>query len=72
MDRRSGRGRRIEHRFTAEGQRLLKAGHEVADSVLAECFEGLAEAERQALLGLLLKIEGRGGGEDASVGAAEG
>ncbi|KRD06272.1 MULTISPECIES: MarR family winged helix-turn-helix transcriptional regulator [unclassified Streptomyces] len=70
VDRRSGHGRRIEHHLTAEGRRLLKEGHLVADAVLAECFEGLAEAEREALLGLLLKIEGRGKGEDAPEGVA--
>ena len=58
LDRRPGRGRRIEHHLTAEGERVLKAGHEVADAVLAECFEGLAEAERETLLGLLRKVEG--------------
>ncbi|WP_328476499.1 MarR family winged helix-turn-helix transcriptional regulator [Streptomyces sp. NBC_00377] len=64
VDRRPGYGRRIEHHLTAEGQRVLKAGHEVADSVLAECFEGLSETEREALLGLLRKTEGRPEGED--------
>ncbi|MFJ1806897.1 MULTISPECIES: MarR family winged helix-turn-helix transcriptional regulator [unclassified Streptomyces] len=59
VDRQPGHGRRIEHHLTPEGQRVLKAGHGVADSVLAECFEGLAETEREALLGLLRKIEGR-------------
>ncbi|MER5714164.1 MarR family winged helix-turn-helix transcriptional regulator [Streptomyces sp. NPDC002132] len=58
VDRRPGHGRRIEHHLTAEGQRVLTSGHEVADSVLAECFEGLEEAEREALLGLLRKLEG--------------
>lgn len=58
LDRRPGRGRRIEHHLTAEGERVLKAGHEVADAVLAECFEGLADAERKTLLGLLRKVEG--------------
>ncbi|MCZ4603694.1 MarR family winged helix-turn-helix transcriptional regulator [Streptomyces sp. Lzd4kr] len=57
VDRRPGRGRRIEHHLTAEGERVLKAGHEVADSVLAECFEDLTETERKALLVLLRKIE---------------
>ncbi|MFD5013822.1 MarR family winged helix-turn-helix transcriptional regulator [Streptomyces chartreusis] len=58
VDRRAGHGRRIEHHLTAEGERVLKAGHEVADSVLAECFEDLGETERKALLALLRKIEG--------------
>ncbi|MFF1438967.1 MarR family winged helix-turn-helix transcriptional regulator [Streptomyces sp. NPDC058295] len=57
VDRRPGRGRRFEHHLTPDGERVLEAGHEVADSVLTECFEGLTETEREALLGLLRKIE---------------
>ncbi|MEU6050217.1 MarR family winged helix-turn-helix transcriptional regulator [Streptomyces xanthochromogenes] len=56
VDRSKGHGRRIEHRLTAEGKRILRAGHEVADSVLAECFEGLTAADRVSLLGLLHKL----------------
>ncbi|MFJ8108279.1 MarR family winged helix-turn-helix transcriptional regulator [Streptomyces sp. NPDC096132] len=62
VDRRPGHGRRIEHHLTPEGNRVLKAGHEVADSVLEECFEGLTEAEREALLGLLRKMEAQAEG----------
>ncbi|MFI2641933.1 MarR family winged helix-turn-helix transcriptional regulator [Streptomyces sp. NPDC018610] len=58
VDRRPGHGRRIEHHLTPEGKRLLEAGHEVADSVLAECFEALTAPEREALLGLLRKLGG--------------
>ncbi|MGW2620243.1 MarR family winged helix-turn-helix transcriptional regulator [Streptomyces sp. NPDC001500] len=57
LERRPGHGRRIEHHLTAEGERMLNAGHEVADSVLRECFEGLTEPERETLLRLLLKVE---------------
>ncbi|NEC88448.1 MarR family winged helix-turn-helix transcriptional regulator [Streptomyces sp. SID12501] len=57
VDRRPGHGRRFEHHLTPDGERVLKAGHEVANSVLAECFETLAETEREALLGLLRKME---------------
>ncbi|GAB1333001.1 MarR family winged helix-turn-helix transcriptional regulator [Streptomyces sennicomposti] len=64
VDRRPGHGRRIEHHLTPEGERVLRAGHEVADSVLAECFEALTATEREALLGLLTKIGG-----DAKPGA---
>ncbi|MEU6479435.1 MarR family winged helix-turn-helix transcriptional regulator [Streptomyces sp. NPDC047017] len=56
VDRRPGHGRRIEHHLTSEGERLLEAGHEVADSVLAECFEALTASEREVLLELLRKI----------------
>ncbi|GGS11781.1 MarR family transcriptional regulator [Streptomyces humidus] len=58
VDRRPGHGRRIEHHLTAEGERVLNAGHEVADSVLRQCFGQLTEPERETLLRLLLKIEG--------------
>ncbi|GAA5075034.1 MarR family winged helix-turn-helix transcriptional regulator [Streptomyces similanensis] len=60
VDRRPGHGRRIEHHLTPEGQRMLAAGHEVADAVLAECFEALTATERDALLGLLRKLGGEG------------
>ncbi|MFD9389500.1 MarR family winged helix-turn-helix transcriptional regulator [Streptomyces sp. NPDC060000] len=66
VERRPGRGRRIEHHLAPDGQRVLKAGHEVAEAVLAECFEGLTETEREALLGLLRKLEGRPEGEGVS------
>ncbi|MDX3114794.1 MarR family winged helix-turn-helix transcriptional regulator [Streptomyces scabiei] len=57
VERRPGHGRRIEHHLTAEGERVLNAGHDVADSVLRECFGGLTAPERETLLGLLRKIE---------------
>ncbi|WP_329406290.1 MarR family winged helix-turn-helix transcriptional regulator [Streptomyces sp. NBC_00704] len=57
VERRPGHGRSIEHHLTAEGERILRAGHKVADSVLRECFEGLTEPERETLLRLLLKVE---------------
>ncbi|MFJ9727029.1 MarR family winged helix-turn-helix transcriptional regulator [Streptomyces sp. NPDC101209] len=56
VDRRPGRGRRIEHHLTAAGERVLAAGHEVADRVLAECFAGLEEGERGTLLKLLRRL----------------
>ncbi|MGW1555022.1 MarR family winged helix-turn-helix transcriptional regulator [Streptomyces sp. NPDC002144] len=60
VDRRPGHGRRIEHHLTAEGERVLAAGHEVADRVLAECFEGLGAGERAELLGLLRRLNADG------------
>ncbi|WP_371554395.1 MarR family winged helix-turn-helix transcriptional regulator [Streptomyces longwoodensis] len=71
VDRRSGHGRRMAHHLTPEGERRLRDGHEVADAVLAECFEPLTAAEREALLGLLHKIEGgaRQGAEASPVRA---
>ncbi|MET7478167.1 MarR family winged helix-turn-helix transcriptional regulator [Streptomyces sp. NPDC005648] len=56
VDRRPGRGRRIEHHLTAAGERVLEAGHAVADEVLAECFAGLGEPDRAALLELLQRL----------------
>lgn len=55
--------KRFEHHLTPDGERVLKAGHEVTNSVLAECFEALEETERETLLGLLRKIEERPEGE---------
>ncbi|MGW2525126.1 MarR family winged helix-turn-helix transcriptional regulator [Streptomyces sp. NPDC001617] len=60
VDRRPGRGRRIEHHLTAVGERVLEAGHAVADEVLAECFAGLGEADREVLLELLQRLNGEG------------
>ncbi|MFE9119968.1 MarR family winged helix-turn-helix transcriptional regulator [Streptomyces sp. NPDC007172] len=59
VDRRKGHGRRIEHHLTAEGRRVLRAGHEVADAALAECFEGLTTGDRASLLALLRKLSAR-------------
>ncbi|MFI8227318.1 MarR family winged helix-turn-helix transcriptional regulator [Streptomyces sp. NPDC085900] len=56
VDRRPGRGRRIEHHLTQAGERVLEAGHAVADAVLEECFAGLDEGERGTLLKLLQRL----------------
>ncbi|MFJ9115380.1 MarR family winged helix-turn-helix transcriptional regulator [Streptomyces sp. NPDC102394] len=56
VDRRPGRGRRIEHHLTGAGERVLEAGHPVADAVLEECFAGLGEEERAVLLKLLQRL----------------
>ncbi|MEU6145222.1 MarR family winged helix-turn-helix transcriptional regulator [Streptomyces sp. NPDC047081] len=58
VERRPGRGRRIEHHLTATGERTLAAGHKVADEVLAECFSPLAEGDRVQLLELLRRLNG--------------
>ncbi|MHC3470492.1 MarR family winged helix-turn-helix transcriptional regulator [Streptomyces sp. 7R007] len=58
IDRRPGRGRRIEHHLTPAGKRVLEAGHEVADGVLGECFGGLGAGERAMLLSLLDRLNG--------------
>ena len=56
IQRRSGRGRRIEHRLTRAGKKVLEAGHPIARDVFAASFAQLSEAERRALLDLLLRI----------------
>ncbi|MGX5182435.1 MarR family winged helix-turn-helix transcriptional regulator [Streptomyces avermitilis] len=56
VERRPGHGRRIEHHLTPLGEKTLKAGHQVAEEVLAECFAPLSEAERTTLLNLLRRL----------------
>ncbi|MFE7166317.1 MarR family winged helix-turn-helix transcriptional regulator [Streptomyces sp. NPDC057616] len=56
IERRPGHGRRIEHHLTPSGERTLKAGHKVADEVLAEHFAPLPEQDRATLLDLLRRL----------------
>jgi DNA-binding MarR family transcriptional regulator len=58
IERRPGRGRRIEHRLTSAGEVMLAAGHPVASLVLGTSFASLSEGERTILLELLLRIAG--------------
>ncbi|MGW2721874.1 MarR family winged helix-turn-helix transcriptional regulator [Streptomyces sp. NPDC001492] len=58
VERRPGRGRRMEHHLTPAGERVLKAGHKVADEVLTECFAPLSEPDRATLLELLERLNG--------------
>ncbi|MFF4356064.1 MarR family winged helix-turn-helix transcriptional regulator [Streptomyces sp. NPDC001604] len=58
VERRPGHGRRIEHHLTPAGERVLKAGHKVADEVLAEAFAPLPEPDRATLLDLLQRLNG--------------
>ncbi|MGW1894393.1 MarR family winged helix-turn-helix transcriptional regulator [Streptomyces sp. NPDC002004] len=53
VERRPGHGRRIEHHLTPPGERVLAAGHKIADEVLATCFSALSAADRATLLDLL-------------------
>jgi DNA-binding MarR family transcriptional regulator len=53
VDRMPGRGRAIEHRLTAEGERVLAAGQPVAERVARQTFAGLTDDEQQQLLDLL-------------------
>ncbi|MEU9121127.1 MarR family winged helix-turn-helix transcriptional regulator [Streptomyces sp. NPDC048506] len=56
VERRPGHGRRIEHHLTASGEQTLKAGHGVADEVLAACYAPLPEEDRATLLDLLRRL----------------
>ncbi|MFF7158031.1 MarR family transcriptional regulator [Streptomyces sp. NPDC008139] len=56
IDRRPGRGRRIEHHLTPAGEALLSAGHHIADDVLSTAFSALDDTERATLLALLRRI----------------
>jgi DNA-binding MarR family transcriptional regulator len=56
ITRRAGRGRRIEHRLTPAGSRILKAGRPIAAGVFAASFAELSEKERSTLLDLLMRI----------------
>ncbi|MGW1067833.1 MarR family winged helix-turn-helix transcriptional regulator [Streptomyces aureus] len=60
IERRPGRGRRIEHHLTATGEQVLSAGTTVAREVLAASFGPLDDGERAVLLGLLRRIGGTG------------
>ncbi len=56
IERRPGRGRRIEHHLTETGEQVLRAGRTVTRDVLAASFGPLDERERATLLGLLRRI----------------
>ena len=56
VERRPGHGRRIEHHLTAAGEKVLAAGHKVADRVLASCFSALSGEDRGRLLDLLRRL----------------
>ncbi|NUR61133.1 MAG: winged helix-turn-helix transcriptional regulator [Catenulispora sp.] len=58
IERRPGRGRRIEHFITDAGQKILAAGRPVALAALTESFTALNEDERATLLALLEKTVG--------------
>jgi DNA-binding MarR family transcriptional regulator len=53
IERRPGKGRRIEHHLTPAGERMLAAGHPLAEEMLAGSFANLTVAERTQLLALL-------------------
>ena len=56
IDRSPGSGRRIEHRLTAEGQRMPAACHEITGRMFSRSFAPLDDAEREVLFDLLGRI----------------
>jgi len=56
IERRPGRGRRIEHHLTPAGRVLLSAGTPLTQDVLSASLSGLLEHERVMLLSLLNRI----------------
>lgn len=56
ITRRQGRGRRLEHRLTPAGKKVLEAGHPIAMKIFAASFAHLSEKERSTLLDLLLRV----------------
>jgi DNA-binding MarR family transcriptional regulator len=64
IERRPGRGRRIEHNLTEPGEAILRAGHDIAAELLAASFAELSDPERTHLLRLLSKVGARIGEPD--------
>jgi len=58
IERRPGRGRRIEHWLTAAGTSTLAAAQPIATDILRGSFAALSEDERSTLLSLLLRVTG--------------
>ncbi|WP_407538308.1 MarR family winged helix-turn-helix transcriptional regulator [Deinococcus radiomollis] len=56
IERRPGRGRRIEHHLTPTGAAMLAAGSPLTQSVLRISLADLTALERATLLGLLRRI----------------
>lgn len=56
IDRRQGEGRRIEHRLTARGERLLAEGNRIADRVRAELYAPLSRTDRTTLARILERL----------------
>jgi DNA-binding MarR family transcriptional regulator len=54
--RRPGKGRVVEHRLTATGEKMLVAGAAVARAVAARAFAALSKAEVAKLHELLLRV----------------
>ena len=58
-----GKGRVVEHRLTAAGERMLVAGAAIARDIAARAFAALSKAELAKLHDLLLRISETQDGE---------
>jgi DNA-binding MarR family transcriptional regulator len=56
IQRSAGKGRRVEHRLTPAGKKMLAAGQAVAASVSVRAFARLSKAEIAQLHDLLLRV----------------
>lgn len=56
IERTPGKGRRIEHRLTAAGKKMLAAGTTVLGRVIAKQFAALSKAEIATLHDLLSRV----------------
>ena len=56
IERAPGGGRKIEHRLSAQGERMLAAGRPVLAGVAKTSFAPLSEQERATLLELLSRV----------------
>jgi DNA-binding MarR family transcriptional regulator len=54
--RTSGRGRRVEHALTAEGERIVEVGFEVTRGVTERSFSRLSQSELTTLRELLERV----------------
>ena len=56
IERKPGRGRRINHYLTPAGREILEAGHPVVNRVFAASFSQLSDYERSTLSVLLARL----------------
>ncbi|SHF67010.1 DNA-binding transcriptional regulator, MarR family [Kaistia soli DSM 19436] len=56
IERRAGEGRRIDHRLTSAGARMLDAANKVASDIRVQMFASLTDTERATLGALLDKL----------------
>ncbi|SMB79279.1 MarR family winged helix-turn-helix transcriptional regulator [Deinococcus hopiensis] len=66
IERRPGRGKRIEHHLTPSGTQVLEAGRPLAEAVLATSFAPLNGQERATLHALLQRLTPGAAGEETA------